>query len=254
MRRRFICHNILPLFSLLILLAGRGGDGWNIGEEIPVTLHMRLQREGMHANTVGEDVKGTDNMQEHARTTHFSRPLPPDVCPRFGINMRVHQPAKQLHEYARNTLKHSGRSLSDVAIRFQLERGLTKATAWFPLLRGTRQTVPLHLRKHNGTSYDEKRIFYLTAINFNFGYQQGTFNKPTTFRAEPVYTVARHDVIELRYHWEEYRAYNPHRAISTCAFVSVITTVVVLYVIIFSNGPLSEKIRKKQIILRNHKE
>ncbi|PBJ68874.1 hypothetical protein TcG_02591 [Trypanosoma cruzi] len=253
MMRRWILweHTLLTVFFLL-LLSGWGVDAWNVGEIIPVTLHMRLKRAAPTTTVGRNDMEELEDMQESGQGEQFLRPLPPDFCPRFGINRRVHQPAKRLFEHAHKQTQASGRSLSDVAVRFQLERGLSKSTAWLPLLKTTVRSS-MSNRGQNASVRDENML-YLAAVTFSFGYQESTFNKITTFYAEPVYAPVHHEEIELQYHWEERRAYNPHKALSACAFISVFATIAVLYMIIFSSRSLSKEIKNKTFTLRSHRE
>ncbi|ESL08416.1 hypothetical protein TRSC58_03881 [Trypanosoma rangeli SC58] len=245
-----------PLLTLLVLLllSALGVEAWNVGEIIPVTLHMRLRRVSPNIAVGRDDMDDVNDMRDFDQGEEFLRPLPPDFCPRFGINRRVHQPAKLLFEHARRHAQVSGRSLSNVAVRFQLERGLSKSTTWLPLLKSTVR-APLYGVKTppKQTNHDE-HVLHLAAITFSFGYQEGTFNKITAFHVEAVYATVQHDEIELQYHWEEHRAYNPHRALSACAFVCVFATITVLYLIVFAQSSLSKKLRQSQVTLRNHRE
>ncbi|KEG07799.1 hypothetical protein DQ04_08791010 [Trypanosoma grayi] len=240
---------------LLLLLAVCGVDAWNFGESLPVTVHMRLQRETPHAAVARDDADDADDIIDAAAAAgegqQYTRQLPPDSCPRFGINKRVHHPAKLLFSYARNASAGPVQSLSSVALRFQLERGLKKGTAWLPLLKGTRRRSPT---AHENQLPRDDDTLYLSTVVFKFGFQGGTFNRITSFHAHTIYSAKLHDEIELQYHWDEHRAYNPHRALSVCAVTSVLTAVVVLHIILFRGGKLTHHFRAKKIALRNHKE
>ncbi|RNF05288.1 hypothetical protein TraAM80_04579 [Trypanosoma rangeli] len=245
-----------PLLTLLLLLllSTLGVEGWNVGEIIPVTLHMRLKRVSPNIVVGRNDMDDVNDMRDFDQGEQFLRPLPPDFCPRFGINRRVHQPAKLLFEHARRHAKVSGRSLSDVAVRFQLERGLSKSTAWLPLLKSTVRTPLYGVKTPPKKTSQDEHVLHLAAVTFSFGYQEGTFNKITAFHAEAVYATVQHDEIEIQYRWEEHRAYNSHRALSVCAFVSVFATIAVLYVIVFAKNSLSKELRQRHVTLRNHRE
>ncbi|ORC89365.1 uncharacterized protein TM35_000121400 [Trypanosoma theileri] len=266
MKSLYLRPVMLLLLSLLVLLfTNCGVDAWNFGEVIPVTIDLRLQREAPNLMVARDDVDDAEDMADNinnqndnegippagmARGKVYTRPLPPEFCPRFGINRRVHHPAHSMFEYAHNTSRSPKQSLQDIAVRFQLERGLGKATAWIPLLQQTLRPSPFARQQPIPTD----AVPTLAVVHFYFGYQGGTFNKLTTFRVDIEYSKTPHDDVELHYHWDEHRAYNPHRALSACAFVSVIATVVILHFVILRNGKFAQRIRKGQIIVRNHKE
>ncbi|KAH9597768.1 hypothetical protein LSM04_003817 [Trypanosoma melophagium] len=252
---------LLLLSLLLFIFTNCGVDAWNFGEIIPVTIDLRLEREAPNLMVARDDVEEAEDMADNnnndgltagraGRGKFYTRPLPPEFCPRFGINRRVHLPARSLFEYAHNTSRNPQQSLRDVAVRFQLERGLGKSTAWVPLLQQTLRTAPFAQKE----PVLRDAVPSIAVVHFYFGYQGGTFNKLTTFRVDLEYSKTPHDNVELHYHWDEHRAYNPHRALSACAFFSVIATVVVLHFAILRNGKLSQKLRKGQIVVRNHKD
>ncbi|RNF16096.1 uncharacterized protein Tco025E_05292 [Trypanosoma conorhini] len=245
---------LLLLLLLLPLLSAWGVAAWNVGEIIPVTLHVRLKRMSPNIAVGRDDVDDVEDMQDLLQGEQFLRPLPPDFCPRFGINRRVHQPAKRLFERARKQAQVPGHSLSDVAVRFQLERGLSKSTAWLPLLKSTVREPPYGAHTPSNKTGRDGHVLHLAAVTFSFGYQESTFNKITAFHAEPVYAGVQHDAIELQYRWEEHRAYNPHRALSVCAFACVFATVAVLYMIVFAPSSLSTQLRRGKVALRSHRE
>ncbi|RHW69451.1 hypothetical protein DPX39_100026100 [Trypanosoma brucei equiperdum] len=227
-------------------------NAWSYGELLPVSFHLRLKR-----TAAATDIpRGADDMIEVKETKNnqwlITRPLPPDNSPRFAINTRAHQPSTRLFEYATNATKQEGGSISDVAVRFQIERGLAKSTAWYPLMKTIIKKITTGKRKSKVEHSKEEH--YLAGLNFHFGYQSGTFHKITSFRVEPTYSKVKNNDLELHYQWTEQRTYNPHIALCICSLVAVIAASSTLSIIFTKKTHLTKAISKKEVRVKNHKQ
>lgn len=124
--------------------------------------------------------------------------IPYDFCPRFGWNKLVQIPSADY-----------GSSETDVSIRFEIGRGVNRQTKWMPLKELPGPTNGIKTAKH------------LTMVIFYFGFQVGAFGRFTSFKAVATYSEHAHEVITIKYEWDEHRTYNPHTAlgvVSAAAF------------------------------------
>ena len=186
--------SLSAIISVLVLLTISCVEAWDYGDVVPVTAFVRI--DGVVSQPSGIA-------------------LPIANCPRFGTNKIVQLPAlfppsSSSEENKKNDDLHQISSGSNIAIRFEIGRGLKKSTKW------------ITVRQSGNTSTNQATDTYLTMIHFQFGFQMGVFNRVTSFKAYATHSDRPHEIVTLKFDWDEHRAYNPHRALSLVAFVCLI--------------------------------
>jgi hypothetical protein len=185
---------VLALF--VVLAEVTAVFSWDFGDIVPVTAFIRVNGKLL-------DQAGT--------------PLPISNCPRFGSNRIVQLPAlfatlfPDGHDDIHQASEDAGsRPAPNIAIRFEVGRGLNKNTKWITVRQSANQS-----RK----APQQRSELHLTMIRFEFGYQMGVFNRLTSFKAFATHSDRPHESITLKFDWDEHRQFNPHRALSVVSFV-----------------------------------
>nr|CCC51154.1 conserved hypothetical protein [Trypanosoma vivax Y486] len=227
---------------LVFIFIARHTNAWNIGETIPISYKLRLENP-VSKSDVPQDAAGISSARGNVDEQKFiSRPLSPNNWPRFGINTRTLQPATRFFQYAKNMTRTTEKSATTVAVRFHLERGLGKSTAWYPVMR------------KDSRDGKKTQILYLSGVHFTYGYQPGTFNKITSFKAQPIYDTHPTTDLELMHNWRHNQIYNLQQGITICALISVIASIGLLHVVFLQKNKISQGFISKTITIRNHKD
>jgi hypothetical protein len=158
---------------------------WSHGDLVPVNVYLRIN--GSYPSTP-------------------STAIPYDFCPRFAWNKLVEIPSA---DYGSNE--------TDVAIRFEIGRGVNRQTKWMPLKELPSPVNGIKVAKH------------LTMVIFYFGFQVGAFGRFTSFKAVATYSEHPHEVIIIKYEWDEHRSYNPHVALGVVSAVSIAAFVALVH-------------------------
>ncbi|CUG92928.1 membrane-associated protein, putative [Bodo saltans] len=169
---------VLCLVALLLGVVVSPVAAWSHGDLVPVNVYLRIN--GSYPSTP-------------------STTIPYDFCPRFGWNKLVEIPSA---DYGSNE--------TDIAIRFEIGRGVNRQTKWMPLKELPSPTNGIKTAKH------------LTMVIFYFGFQVGAFGRFTSFKAVATYSEHAHEVIIIKYEWDEHRSYNPHIALGVVSAVSLV--------------------------------
>lgn len=197
--------------ALLALLIGcllpSGASAWSQGDIVPVSVWIRINKTNPNVAT----------------------PIPNDFCPRFALNKIVQVPSIDY-----------GSTESDVALKFEIGRGINRGTKWLALKQLPSPTNGLTAQKH------------LTMVVFKFGFQVGAFGRFTSFKALASYSDKPHETITLKYEWDEHRSYNPHVALTVVSVVSVVAMVFLAHRI--TADSLATIMKKGVTVVRDRKD
>jgi hypothetical protein len=171
---------VLVVFPAIIT----GAEAWSVGDTVPVNVWIRINQ----------------TMPKSPNS------IPLDFCPRFARPKIVQIPSIDY-----------GSHETDVAIRFEIGRGLNRQTKWMAL-----KQVP------TATNY-VKQEKHLTMVVFRFGFQLGSVGRFTSFQAFATYSEKPHETITIHYEWDEHRAYNPHIALTVVSIVSLVLMVLLMH-------------------------
>lgn len=167
---------ILAVLLVVAALLPSTAVAWETGDVVPLLVTYRINK----------------------TTALHPVPLPQEFNPRFAVDRVVSIPTLDFEDEFQN-----------VAIRFELSRGMRKQTRWMRLKRTQKGMKEVHL----------------SHVTFRFGFMQGSFSRFTSFRVFSKYSPRPHASIQVKYEWDEHRAFNSHYGMLFCCVASIAVAV-----------------------------
>eukprot|EP00331_Platyophrya_macrostoma_P021364 CAMPEP_0176446754 /NCGR_PEP_ID=MMETSP0127-20121128/24526_1 /TAXON_ID=938130 /ORGANISM="Platyophrya macrostoma, Strain WH" /LENGTH=189 /DNA_ID=CAMNT_0017832873 /DNA_START=44 /DNA_END=610 /DNA_ORIENTATION=- len=170
-------RSVVCCFILVVSLIAVVADAWSVGDVVPMQSWIR--------------VNGTLPKSPSA--------IPLDFCPRFARAKVVQIPSLDFSSHE-----------VDVAIKFEVGRGLNKHTKWMALKQKPTSSNYIKAEKH------------LTMVVFDLGTKWGRLvdSRPSK---------RPHETITIHYEWDEHRMYNPHLALGLVSAVALFLMVFLMH-------------------------